>query len=129
MSLRTWEQQALASLEGDLASCEPALVARLALFTRLASGEDMPAGEKIQAGLRPWVRRSRPEPRPARRADRRIGLRRAVLLLWLMANIALIVIALACGRGGGQGACTGSWATTCAGVIPAPGSSTPQSSG
>jgi hypothetical protein len=122
MGLSTREQQALDSIKDDLASCEPALVARLTLFTRLASGEEMPAREKIRVGVRRQVRRSRPAPRHTRRAYRRLGLRQAVLLLWLMANIALIVVALACGRGGGQGTCTGSWATTCTGVTFAPNS-------
>jgi hypothetical protein len=120
MSLSTWERQALDSIKDDLVGSEPVLVARLTLFTRLASGEEMPASEKIRAGSRRWVRRSRPEPRHTRWGYRRLGWRQAVLLLWLMTNIALIVIALACGRGGGQGTCTGSWATTCTGATFAP---------
>jgi hypothetical protein len=120
--LSTWEQQALDSIKDDFASCEPALVARLAIFTRLASGEEMPAGEKIPVGWRRKVRRSHPGPRHTRRAYRRLGLRQAVLLLWLMTNIAVVAIALACSHGGGQGTCTGSWVTTCTGAIFAPNS-------
>jgi hypothetical protein len=67
-SQSTWQQQALDSIKDDFASCEPALVARLAIFTRLASGEEMPAGEKILRGSWRKVRRSRPEPRHTRRA-------------------------------------------------------------
>ena len=51
-SLSTQEQQALDSIMDDLAGCDPALVARLAIFTRLASGEEMPARERVQAGSR-----------------------------------------------------------------------------
>ncbi len=43
MSLTTREQQALDSIKDDLASCDPVLAARLTIFTRLASGEEMPA--------------------------------------------------------------------------------------
>ena len=37
-SLSAWEQQALNSIKDGLASSDPTLVARLAIFTRLASG-------------------------------------------------------------------------------------------
>jgi hypothetical protein len=120
MSLSTWEQQALDSINDDLASCEPALVAQLTIFTRLASGEEMPSREKIHVGSRRAVRRSRPEPRHTRRAYQRLGLQQAVLLLWLVTSIALIAIALASSRGGSLGTCTGSWATTCTGATFAP---------
>jgi hypothetical protein len=118
--ISTWEQQALNSIKDDLASCDPALVARLTIFTRLASGEEMPAREKIHVGSRPAVRRSRPEPRHTRRAYRREGLQQAVQLLWLVSTVALLAIALACNRGGSQGRCTGSCPTICTGVTSAP---------
>ena len=44
MSLSTWEQQALDSIKDDLAGGDPALLARLTIFTRLASGEAMQIG-------------------------------------------------------------------------------------
>ena len=122
MSLSTWEQQALDSIKDDLASCDPALVARLTVFTRLASGEEMPAGEKIHVRSRRAVRRSRPGPRRTRRGYQRPGLRQAVPLLWLVSTVAVIAIALACNHGGGQGTCTRSWATICAGATSAPNS-------
>ena len=122
MSLSTWEQQALDSTKDDLASSDPALVARLTIFTRLASGEKMPAREKIHSGSRRAVRRSRPEPRHTRRAYRRLGLQQAVLLLWLVSTVALIAVALACNHGGSQGTCAGSWATVCTGATSAPNS-------
>ena len=49
MSLSAWEQDALNSIKNGLADSDPALAARLAMFTRLASAEDMPVREKIQA--------------------------------------------------------------------------------
>jgi hypothetical protein len=120
MSMSTWEQQALNSIKDDLASCDPALAARLTIFTRLASGEEMPAREKIHVGSRRAVRRSRPEPRHTRRAYQRLGLPQAVLLLWLVTTVAVIAIALACNHGGGQGTCTESWATICTDATSAP---------
>jgi hypothetical protein len=100
MSLSTWEQQALDSIKDDLADCDPALVARLTIFTRLASGEAMPTGEKVHIGSQRAVRRSRPEPRHTRRPYQRLGLQQAVMLLWLVTTVALIAIALACNHGG-----------------------------
>ena len=122
MSLSTWEQQALDSIKDDLASCDPALVARLTVFTRLASGEEMPAGEKIHVRSRRAVRRSRPGPRHTRRGYQRPGLRQAVPLLWLVSTVAVIAIALAYNHGGGQGRCTESWATFCTGATSTPNS-------
>ena len=59
MSLSAWEQDALDSIKNGLADADPALVARLAMFTRLASGEDMPVREKIQAVKQQVARRRR----------------------------------------------------------------------
>ena len=113
MSLSAREQQALDSIKDGLAGSDPTLVARLTIFTRLASDEEMPTREKIQAGSRQAVRRSRHEPPHTRRADQRLGLLQAVpLLLWLVTTVALITVALASNRGS-QGTCTGSWATLC----------------
>ena len=120
MSLSTWEQQALDSIKDDLAGCDPALVARMTIFTRLASGEAMPAREKVHVGSQRAVRRSRPEPRHTRRGYQRPGLQQAVPLLWLVTTVALIAIALACNHGGGgQGTCRESWATICTGATSA----------
>ena len=122
MSLSTWEQQALDSIKDDLASCDPALVARLTIFTRLASGEEMPAREKIHVGSRRAVRRSRPEPRHTRRPYQRLGLQQAVMLLWLVTTAALIAIPLAYNHGGSQGTCTRSWQRFCTGATSGPNS-------
>jgi hypothetical protein len=108
-----WEQQALNSIKDGLASSDPTLVARLAIFTRLASGEEMPAREKIQAGSRRAVLRSGPQPRHTRRQQT------VPPLLWLVTTVALIVVALVCNRGGSQGTCTGSWGTSCTGATSA----------
>lgn len=118
MSLNTWEQRALDSIRKGLASSDPSLVARLALFTRLVSGEEMPAREKIHAAAPRAALLSRPGPGPSRRADQRRGLQRVMLLLWLVTTLALIAVALAYNRGGSQGTCTGSWATLCSGAKP-----------
>jgi hypothetical protein len=111
MSLSAWEQQALDSIKDGLASSDPTLVARLTMFTRLVSGEEMSAREKIHAGSRRAVRRSRRQPQHADRAYQRLGVQ--AMLLWLVITVALIAVALAYNRGGIQGTCTGSWATFC----------------
>ena len=41
-----WEQHVLDSIKDRLASSDPTLVARLTIFTRLASDEEMPAVKK-----------------------------------------------------------------------------------
>jgi hypothetical protein len=121
MSLNASEQQTLDSIKDSLASSDPTLVARLTMFARLASGEEMPAREKIHAGSRRTDRRSGAQPghprrgeglRPAGRVDRHLGLRGAALLLWLVTTIALIAVALTSSRDGST--CTGFWVTSCA---------------
>jgi Protein of unknown function (DUF3040) len=114
MSLSAWEQQVLDSIKDGLASSDPRLVARLSMFTRLASGEEMPAREKIHAGSQ---RTARPEPR-----RRLLGLQGAALLLWLVTTVALIAVALGYSRDGGHGTCTGYWVTFCASGTSASGS-------
>jgi hypothetical protein len=108
-----WEQQALNSIKDGLVSSDPTLVARLAIFTRLASDEEMPAREKIQVGSRQAVLR----PGPGRRHTRRQEV--VPPLLWLVTTVVLIAVALVCNRGGSQGTCTGSWATFCTGATSA----------
>ncbi len=126
MSLSRWEQQALDLIKDGLASSDPRLVARLSIFTRLASGEEMPAREELPAG----ARRPRPRPRRPRRGDgrghahqvyQRTGLPRVMPLLWLVITAALIVVALVCNRVGGHGGCTMPWASSCTGATSASG--------
>jgi len=120
MSLSAWEQHALDSIKDGLASSDPTLVARLTIFTRLASGEEMPAGEQIQDGSRRAVRPSRTRPVPVGRGYQRLGLPQVVPpLLWLVTTVALIAVALVYSRGGSQGTCTSSWATFCTHAISA----------
>jgi hypothetical protein len=124
MSLSSWEQQVLDSIRDHLVSSHPTLAARLAIFTRLASDEEMPAREKIQAGSRP-IRRPPSRPRAARRMYERLGFQRAALLLWLVTTAALISVALVVSHSGTQSTCTGSWATLCTGAASVPKSVTP----
>jgi hypothetical protein len=106
MSLSAWEQDALDSIKNGLADSDPALVAQLAMFTRLASGEDMPVREKIQAVKRRVARRRR-------RMYQRLGVGRAMLLVWLVTTAALIATALAGSRASGPGTCAGFWGSLC----------------
>jgi len=113
MSLSAWEQQALDSIKDGLASSDPTLVARLAIFTRLVSGEEMPARERVHADMGRPVRR----PRPGR--ARQVRMQRTAVLLWLGITMALIAVALVFNRNGNEVKCPGSWVTFCAGTTAA----------
>ena len=117
MSLSTWERQVLESIKEGLAGS--ALAARLAIFTRLSSGEDMPAWEKLHPGSRQVVPRSRPGT-PAGRRRRRLGLSQAALLVWLVTSVALIAVAFVLNRPDTHDSCTGTWYTLCGGAASAP---------
>lgn len=104
MSFTDLEMQALGSIEDGLAGSDPRLASMLNIFSRLAAGEEMPAGEKIR------IRRRRPiahRPRRARRHPRRgialpqprrlyprLGWQQTRLLLWAVISAALVAIAL-----------------------------------
>jgi len=118
MSLSAWEQQTLDSIKDGLVGSDPQLVALLGTFTRLASGEEMPAQEEIPVGS------PRPRPGPGRR--RRAAARRRsrpvagyLRLQWIMlvvlfvTTVAMVTVALVLSRGGSQGTCAGSWPTMC----------------
>jgi Protein of unknown function (DUF3040) len=109
MSLSAWEQQALDSIEDELAGADPELASLLATFARLASGEEMPVREKIrkQSLRRGNVRR------PARGLLPRLGLQQTMLLLWLTVTIALIAVALVLNRDSRNGPCPESWGVVC----------------
>jgi hypothetical protein len=107
MSLSAREQQALNSITDRLASSDPELATLLGTFSRLASGEKMPAAEKIMAGWRRAAHRHRS------RVHRRLGLGWFALLLWLVLTIALIATGVALSSGSNQSACPESWATVC----------------
>lgn len=118
MSLSAWETRNLDSIKDGLAGSDPGLAALLATFNQLASGEEMPALEEIRAGLRGvtrWPGRKRRHPRrgTAGRVYRRLSLRWAPLLLWLLITISLITVGLVFSREGGQTACPRSWAVIC----------------
>jgi hypothetical protein len=125
MSLSAWEQDALDSIKNGLADSDPALVARLAMFTRLASGEAMPVRDKLQAASQRMARRRPARRRPARRTGpmyQRLGLQGVMLLVWLVTTTALIAAALASSRvGGGHVNCTAT-----GGTLRARASSVPQ---
>jgi Protein of unknown function (DUF3040) len=106
MSLSAREQQALDSIEDELAGSDPKLASLLAKFARHASGQEMPPREKIP---NPALRRGNVR-RPARRLFPRLSLQQTMLLLWLTVTIALIAIALVLNC---NGPCPESWAVAC----------------
>jgi hypothetical protein len=83
------------------------------MFTRLASGEDMPVREKLQAVKRQVARRRR-------RMYQRLGMSRAMVLVWLVTTLTLVAAALASSRGDGPRNCSGSFFTLCGGASAAP---------
>jgi hypothetical protein len=122
MSLTEPQRQALGSIEHGLAGSDPRLASMLNIFSRLAAGEEMPAGEKIRvwrgrpAAHRP--RRPRRHPRrgtalpQARRLYVRLGWQQAMLLLWAVISAALLAIALLLNTAG-HDACIQSMGTAC----------------
>jgi hypothetical protein len=121
MSMSAWEQDALDSIRDGLADSDPALAARLVMFTRLASDEAMPVREKIQVVSQRVVRRGA---RRSRRLYQRLNLGRAMLLVWLVTTLALIAAALATSRAS-AGTCSGSTSALCAGATTAPQTARP----
>jgi hypothetical protein len=111
MSLSAREQHALGGIEDGLARSDPKLAAMLATFTRLTSGEEMPAGEEVTA--------VRPDTRGLRRLFRWPGVRYTVPLLWMLIAIAVIAFAVAASRGGGRIGCLKSWTVACVSPVPA----------
>ena len=115
MSCTEAETRALGSIADGLAGSDPRLASMLAIFSRLAAGEDMPARGKTRArrgrpaALRP--RRARRYPRRgaafphARRRYARLGWQQAMLVLGAVISAAMLAAALAL---------TASGPTTCA---------------
>jgi hypothetical protein len=131
MSLSAWEQQALDSIKDGLTASDPGLAALLSAFSRLASGEEMPAREAIRVG--PWRTARRPRRRRRRhragqvsrhvqRVRQLLGTRRPALLLWLAITAILIAVALALNSGNASATCPQSWAMGCTNSAPAHGS-------
>lgn len=128
MSLSAWEQQALDSIRDVLAGTDPELATLLVTFSELATGEEMPAAERIMPGphLAAWLaprRRRRPSRGRMHRRRRQLGqvltVRWAVPVLWLVISIALISMAVALSGGPSQGPCPQSWPTACVTSVPA----------
>jgi len=116
------ERQALGSIEDGLAGSDTALASMLSIFSRLTSGEEMPAREKIQVR-----RRADHSPRRARRRPHhgtalprahqlylRLGWQQAMLLVWAVVSAGLIAVALVL-NARGHGACTPLMGTVCSG--------------
>ena len=122
MSPDAWEQDSLDSIKNGLADSDPALAARLAMLTRLASGEEMPVRDQLQVASRRMVRS--PARRPAR-MHQRLGLPGTMLLVWLVTTAALIAAALTSSRVGSHLNCTGTWGTLCARASSAPQAAQP----
>ena len=123
MSLSAREQQALESIKEGLARSDPRLVAMLATFTRLVSGEQMPVREKIRAGPRRAAgRRRHPRSKSRRHAGlmhQRPGFQRAMLLVYLLITAALVVTGVLLSRSGGHIECPSVLAVPCASPTPA----------
>jgi Protein of unknown function (DUF3040) len=101
MSLSAREQQELASIEDRLASSDPKLASLLAMFGRLASGEDMPMRDKV----RMLGRRASPGRHRYQKRARRTGASRLVrgvcrrpgwpwIALCVLVSVGLIAAAL-----------------------------------
>ena len=109
MSLSAREQQALDGIENRLADSDPKLARQLAAFTRLTSGEGMPAREEVPMHVG-WTRRL------GRRARRLLagyaGLSQAMALLWVLLAVGLIALAVGLSGGGSGPACVG-WSSAC----------------
>ena len=119
MSLSARDQHALHSIEEKLADSDPRLASALAAFTRLAAREQMPTLENVRAT---WRRAARLPPRrqrhPCMQLRRFRAWRQLVLLLWLVAAIGLIALALTASRSSGKAACAPSPSVSCKGPAP-----------
>jgi Protein of unknown function (DUF3040) len=102
MSLSARERQTLEDIEDELACSDPDLADRMAMFTRLTAGDEMPAREMTGTG-----RRS-----PGGRGLWHRLVLRAGPVLWLV--IALSLIAAALVMKGSTRPCSGSWPAGCA---------------
>lgn len=113
MSISEREQQALESIENDLASTGPKLASMLAIFGRLSAGEEMPVRERVRrvfdlpSAARPGVTGTEATGPPGRPRRTLPGLSKQwVWLVWLAAAIALVGWGLTRGNEAAKGACT-----------------------
>lgn len=112
MSLSAREQEALGRIENRLAESDPELAGRLATFTRLTSGEAMPAREQMRAG-------AREAPGPTAVCVR---LAHAMAVLWVLIAMGMIATAVSlsggANRSANRAACVSVWPTACADSAP-----------
>ena len=128
MSLSASEQQALDSIKATLTSSDPKLASLLAIFGRLAAGEEMPVRERLRMHRRLQVTRgcqrkqrcSRPDKagRPMRSGFRSLGGRRAALIMCLLAFAGLIAVSVINGHAN-HGKCAHVHIAACVGQAPA----------
>ena len=97
------DRHVLDAMSNDLAESDPHLVGLLGTFTRLTAHEQMPAREQFRAA---WRRPLRPAgearlklgrrgPRVTVQAMQPFGLAHGLMLLWLLATVVLISVAVA----------------------------------
>ncbi len=129
MSLSEREKQALDAIGDRLAGSDPELASQLAIFSRLASGEETPVRKKIRAilrraGHRPYRRTGAHAGtqrfRNARKLYRRLGRRQAALLMPFLISIGLFALALVLSRCSHE-ECSQLQGTACAWRMPSHG--------
>lgn len=130
MSISERERQALTTIERDLAATGPELTSMLAMFTRLADGEDMPVrkrnrrapgpsperARRVVAAPSAGTRPSRARPAGGRRAPRQIRSRLSWYspwLLWFAFVIVLITVTLVVKSTAGRGPCSRASVAAC----------------
>lgn len=122
MSLSARDRHALGRIENELAASDPDLAAKLAAFSRIAEGEEMPEAERsrggwwrVISGLTRWLRGARGR----RQLAVSNGWRPAVLVIWLATTCALIAVAVATSHLGTGGQCAALVPAHCGDQLPA----------
>jgi hypothetical protein len=122
MGLSARDRHALTSIESQLAESDPLLAARMAAFSRLANGAEMPATETRRAGWRRYLasllvlRLGRAQHRSD--APRHSVWASALLVFWVATACALIATAAILGHGPASGRCS-VMAVACSSHLPA----------
>jgi hypothetical protein len=115
MSISEREQQALGSIEEDLAGSVPELAAKLAMFTRLTAGEAMPPRERVSRPAR--ASPASPATAGASRGSARAWPRRRRLTVWrltaMVVVLAILALAFATSHGASHDICTVTGAAAC----------------
>lgn len=123
MGLSARDRQALHSIERSLADNDPHFASKLASFTRLAEGRDMPQAERRRVGgqngvvssILRWLRGSRRQAHAGPRSRRG----QALMVLWLVVACALIATAAALSHYAPGGQCAALAPVHCSGPPPA----------